>query len=105
MMNIVPDENEYVVYANTVNVLENGLDGNEFDKITLAGYNEMNEYKLKFEATGNFTIGGNSNSRVDIYDESGRVLFQDSSIEFESGNIYLVTIVAGMIFINGHQPA
>lgn len=88
-----------------VNVLNSGLDNDDLDTIVLADYNEMNEYKIKFVANSNLRTGGNTNNSIIIKDESDRNLFTDSDLQFESGNMYLITIVAGMIFITGQQHA
>lgn len=88
----------YDVDAGQVNVLINGLDNTNYDRIYLNDYSPAKEYKVKFKANSNFTIGlesvkisGNGISIADFDNYS--------ELSFISGKTYLISIQAGMITI------
>ena len=88
----------YDIDAGKVNFLINGLDDTDYDHIYLNDYSPAKEYKVKFTANSNFTIGLESvkisGNGVSIED------FDDySELSFTSGKTYLISIQAGMITV------
>ena len=88
----------YDIDAGKVNFLINGLDDTNYDHIYLNDYSPAKEYKVKFTANSNFTIGlesvkisGNGMSIEDFDDYS--------ELSFISGKTYFISIQAGMIIV------
>ena len=88
----------YDIDSGKVNFLINGLDDTDYDHIYLNDYSPAKEYKVKFIANSNFTIGLESvkisGNGVSIED------FDDySELSFIAGKTYFISIQAGMITV------
>lgn len=88
----------YDIEAGKVNFLINGLDSTDYDHIYLTDYSPAKEYKVKFIANSNFTIGLES-----VKISGNGVSIEDfdnySELSFISGKTYLISIQAGMITV------